>query len=130
MAQTKRKRQTKHRGNAAGVVETRGRTGRKPDASEKKGDSKANARMEKLNKPPEWRAATVRSGIATVIFVVLVLVAFKQKPAAAIGLSVFVFLFYIPLGYYTDLFLYRRRMAKAGLPDATKLPKPAAKKKG
>ena len=35
MAQTKRKRQTKHRGNAAGVVESRGRTGRKPTAAEK-----------------------------------------------------------------------------------------------
>ena len=32
MAQTKRKRRTKHRGNAAGMVEARGRTGRKPDA--------------------------------------------------------------------------------------------------
>jgi hypothetical protein len=28
MAQTKKKRSTKHRGNAAGIVETRGRTGR------------------------------------------------------------------------------------------------------
>ena len=37
MAQTKRKRQTKHRGNAAGVIETRGRTGRKPTAAEKSG---------------------------------------------------------------------------------------------
>ena len=37
MAQTKRKRQTKHRGNAAGVVESRGRTGRKPTADEKSG---------------------------------------------------------------------------------------------
>jgi len=37
MAQTKRKRQTKHRGNAAGVVESRGRTGRKPTKAEKEG---------------------------------------------------------------------------------------------
>ena len=28
MAQTKKKRNSKHRGNAAGIVETRGRTGR------------------------------------------------------------------------------------------------------
>ncbi len=39
MAQTKRKRQTKHRGNAAGVVESRGRTGRKPTAAEKSGEA-------------------------------------------------------------------------------------------
>ena len=39
MAQTRRKRRTKHRGNAAGVVESRGRTGRKPTAAEKTGPS-------------------------------------------------------------------------------------------
>ena len=37
MAQTRRRRRTKHRGNAAGVVEARGRTGRKPTAAEKGG---------------------------------------------------------------------------------------------
>ena len=36
MAQTKRKRRTKHRGNAAGSIEARGRTGRKPTAEEQK----------------------------------------------------------------------------------------------
>ena len=35
MAQTKKKRSTKHRGNAAGVVEARGRTGRKLTDEEK-----------------------------------------------------------------------------------------------
>ena len=40
MAQTKRK--TKHRGNAAGVVESRGRTGRKPTAEEKKRNRKTS----------------------------------------------------------------------------------------
>ena len=37
MAQTKRKRRTKHRGNAAGSIEARGRTGRKPTAEEHEG---------------------------------------------------------------------------------------------
>jgi len=36
MASTKKKRRTKHRGNAAGIVESRGRTGRKPADNEKK----------------------------------------------------------------------------------------------
>ena len=44
VAQTRRKRQTKHRGNAAGVVESRGRTGRKPTAAEKSGDPRTLAR--------------------------------------------------------------------------------------
>ncbi len=132
MAQTKRKRQTKHRGNAAGMVETRGRTGRKPNADEKKPDAK-QARLDKLNQPPTWRGAIIRSAIATAIFVAVVLLAFKQQPAAAVGLAAFVFLFYIPLGYFTDLMLYRRRMKKQGMPDASRAPKPPVvktKKKG
>ena len=36
MAQTKRKRRSKHRGTAAGTIEARGRTGRKPTANEQK----------------------------------------------------------------------------------------------
>jgi hypothetical protein len=132
MAQTKRKRQTKHRGNAAGMVETRGRTGRPLNDEERK-PTKEQARLDKLNNPPTWRGATIRSAIATVIFVGVVLIAFKQQPAAAVGLAAFVFLFYIPLGYYTDLMLYRRRMKKQGLPDnsqPTKAPSFRPRKKG
>ena len=36
MAQTKRKRRTKHRGTAAGTIQARGRTGRPPTADESK----------------------------------------------------------------------------------------------
>src|SRR6202011_5735093 len=63
VAQTKRKRQTKHRGNAAGVVESRGRTGRKPTAAEKsgKGGDAARAKqkrpVDKRDLPPTWRGA-------------------------------------------------------------------------
>ncbi len=130
MAQTKRKRQTKHRGNAAGMVETRGRTGRKPTESEKKADGK-QARLDKLNQPPTWRGAMIRSAIATVIFVAVVLLLFKQPVKSAVALAGFVFLFYIPLGYYTDLILYRRRMKKQGMPDASRtVVKTTPRKKG
>ena len=44
MAQTKRKRRTKHRGNAAGSIEARGRTGRKPTAEEQKAAGRTDAR--------------------------------------------------------------------------------------
>src|SRR3954469_20256799 len=108
MATTKRKRRTKHRGNAAGMVEVRGRTGRPPTESERKGAARA-PRPHRLDKPPTWRSAITRSALATVLFVVLIGVVFKQPVAALISLSCFVFLMYIPLGYYTDLALYRRR---------------------
>ena len=37
---------------------------------------------------------------------------FHQKPAPAIALGGLMMLLYIPMGYYTDLILYRRRQAK------------------
>ena len=119
MAQTKRKRQTKHRGNAAGSIEVRGRTGRKPTADERKGSpggkSKLTAqqrREERLNKPPTWSGSAQRAVVAAAIFVVALLVLFKEKPSRVAVLSVFILLLYIPMGYYTDLYLYRRRQAK------------------
>src|SRR3954454_9634471 len=115
MAQTKKKRSTKHRGNAAGVVETRGRTGRKPDPGGRKLSAKEEAkqrREDRTLRPPTWRSAINRAGISAVLFVVLVIVLFKQPITASLGLGAFVFLFYIPLGYYTDRFVYQRKLRK------------------
>ena len=116
MAQTKRKRRsTKHRGNAAGVVEARGRTGRKPTSEELKAGAKAGAaqrRIDRLDKPPTWSSAANRAAIAALIFGVLLVVAFGQPLSQAIAMTGFVLLLYIPLGYYTDLFIYRRRQAR------------------
>jgi Flp pilus assembly protein TadB len=111
MAQTKRKRRTKHRGNAAGVVETRGRTGRKPTEDERKKDARTK-RAERFDRPPSWKSAANRAALATILFIVAVAVLFKQSLGAALGIGGFMFLMYIPLGYYTDQFIYRRRQAK------------------
>ena len=108
MASTKRKRRTKHRGNAAGMVETRGRTGRKPGPA----DRKTSARMDRFSKPPTVRSAMQRSGIAALVFVAAMILIVHQSIAASIALGGFVLLFYVPLSYYTDLFFYRRRQAK------------------
>ena len=35
-----------------------------------------------------------------------------QAPAQAFSLGAFMFLLYIPMGYYTDSFMYKRRQAK------------------
>jgi hypothetical protein len=110
MAQTKRRR-TKHRGNAAGMVEVRGRTGRKPTDDERKKDAKGNRgrRPNRLDQPPSWRGAVNRAVLAVVFFAFLVVLFFKQPIGNAVALSAFMLLLYIPLGYYTDQFLYRRR---------------------
>lgn len=111
MASTRRKRRTKHRGNAAGVVETRGRTGRKPTGSERKPSGRA-ARMDRFNKPPSWRSSFNRALIAAAVFVAASILILKQKPIAGVAFGVFLVLFYTPLTFYTDSFFYRRRQAK------------------
>jgi Flp pilus assembly protein TadB len=115
MAQTKRKRQTKHRGNAAGVVESRGRTGRKPTAAEKSlsGREAAKAKeklIDKRDQPPTWRGAVVRAMVAAVMFLLIVAVVLKQN--SLYELFPVVLVAYIPMSYYTDKFVYERRQRK------------------
>lgn len=118
MAQTKKKRQTKHRGNAAGQVEARGRTGRRLSEDERgsKGGGRLDARarrLQRLDTPPTWRGALQRAGIATVFFLALLIVFFRDQPIAGkLFIAVFMLVVYVPMGYYTDLFIYRRRQAK------------------
>ena len=121
MAQPKKKRRSKHRGNAAGVIESRGRTGRPPSAAERKQTDKelaAQRRRDRMMREPTWKSATTRAALAALVFGVLLVFAFQTPVAQAVSLTAMVFLFYIPLGYYTDQFIYRRRVkqeaAKSG----------------
>jgi anti-sigma-K factor RskA len=113
VAQTKRRRRTKHRGNAAGVIEARGRTGRKPTRAEKggKGAEAARARekrMSRYDRPPTWRSALTRSSLASVALLVLALV-LKLGVVQALAYFVLALLAYTPISYYTDVWMYRRR---------------------
>jgi hypothetical protein len=113
MAPTKKKRRSKHRGNAAGVIESRGRTGRPPTAAERKASDRelaAQRRRERMMREPSWKGASQRAALAAIVFGLLLVFAFKTPIGQAISLTAFVFLFYIPLGFYTDQFIYRRRL--------------------
>ena len=119
MAQTRKRRQTKHRGNAAGMVEARGRTGRKPSEGERgsgapvsKAEERRRKAEERRNNPPTWRGAINRAGIAAALFVVSVIAFFGQEPATAFTVGLMAFLFYVPLGYYVDLAIYKRNQRK------------------
>jgi hypothetical protein len=116
MAQTRKRRQTKHKGNAAGMVEVRGRTGRKLEESERrKLDPKEEARrkrMERLDRPPTWRSSLNRAAIAAGLFAVVIIALLKTPPAAGLSLAAMMLLLYVPMSYYTDLFVYRRRQRK------------------
>jgi hypothetical protein len=114
MAQTKRRRQTKHRGNAAGVVESRGRTGRKPTTAEKAGKGRADTakdkRVNRLEQEPTWRGAFYRA-MAAAVLMLLISILLLKKPNEAIALFPIVLIGYVPISYYTDSWLYKRRIA-------------------
>lgn len=108
MAQNKRKR--KHRGNAAGIVEARGRTGRSSAQAARQGPkTAAERRQERFERPPSWRAAVIRSAITAGFLLVVMLLILKRSIAQTLPLVVFMFLMYIPLGYGLDAMLYRWR---------------------
>lgn len=116
MAQTKRKRQTKHRGNAAGRIETRGRTGRPLSADERKKVDRAKAREARLNRPPTWKGSFQRALLAGgFMFLFLLLVHSKKEGnplITAIEFAAFAIALYTPGGYYMESYMYKRRMAK------------------
>jgi hypothetical protein len=118
MAQTKRKRQTKHRGNAAGVVEARGRTGRKPTADEKSGKAgdaarAKQSRVNRLDQPPTWRGAFLRGLLAALVLALLSGLVLHAKAGQTVAYFSVALLAYTPMSYYTDAWMFRRRQRKA-----------------
>jgi hypothetical protein len=111
MAQTRRKRTRKHRGTPAGTIERAGRTGR-PQARQDAKEIARQRRAARLDKPPTWRSAINRAAIAAVVFGVLLTVLFGRSIAQGAILAAFMFLLYIPLGYTTDMFIYRFRQRR------------------
>ncbi len=114
MAQTRRKRRSKHRGTPAGTIEARGRTGRPPTAEERKRQTRVSAREKRLNTPPTWKSSIMRALLAAVLVFAFLLFTAKGKNKVPVALSftAVALLVYIPAGYYLELVLYRRRMRK------------------
>src|SRR3954451_20372095 len=115
MAQTKRKRRTKHSGNAAGSIEARGRTGRKLTPEEqKRAANKSGAREARLRKPPSWNGAALKSLVMAVLLFVLVKFGVlggktDTSTSQAIFLAAVAMVVYTPLAYVTDKWLYNRQ---------------------
>ena len=124
MAQTRKKRRSKHRGTAAGTIESRGRTGRKPTETERKGSTSTDARSKRahrLDTPPTWKSAAMRAFFAAILLFVFTRIGFGPGIgiAASIALCVLALAIYIPLGYATDLWVYRRRQRSRELKKAS-----------
>ena len=126
MAQTKRKRRRKHRGTQAGTIDARGRTSKPPASARSRGassgssrassrstgsQSAAEKRQQRLDTPPTWRSALNRAAFAAAILVVFIAVV-QKNIAQALVMGVFALAIYVPMSYYTDLWLYRRRQRK------------------
>jgi hypothetical protein len=114
MAQTRRKRQTKHRGNAAGMVESRGRTGRKPTAAEKRGSPTDLARAKekrasRADQPPTWRGAFVRGLLAAAVLALLSGLVLNAKAGQTVAYFVVGLIAYTPISFYSDQWIYNRR---------------------
>ena len=112
MAQTKRKRRTKHRGTAAGTIESRGRTGRPPSADEKRKARRESLREQRLNRPPTWQGSAKRAGLASALLFAFLLLTSKGNVLAAILFGAFAFALYVPSGYYLETWLFKRRQRK------------------
>ena len=112
MAQTKKKRRRKHRGTQAGNIERPGRTGR-PSGSRpaSKEDARAIAREKRqarIDREPTWRSSLNRAAFAAAILAIFVSVV-QKNVAAGIFLGLVAMLVYVPMSYYTDRALWRRR---------------------
>ena len=115
MAQTRKKRRSKHRGTAAGTIESRGRTGRKLSEQERSSAKRSGgSRAARMDKPPTWRSAFLRALVASAMLFIFTRVGLGPDVSivASIALCIVALLIYVPLGYATDLFVYRRRQKR------------------
>ena len=112
MAQTKRKRRTKHRGNAAGAVEARGRTGRPPTPEERKRAGGGGQAQRRELKPPSWRRALMKAGAMAVVFFALTqlgVIGRNATVASGLVLALFAVVLYPPAAYATARGAYNRQ---------------------
>lgn len=115
MPQTKRKRRTKHRGTAAGTIESRGRTGRKPRPDEQRAGSARPAarRPARGTTPPTWKGAFAKAAFgALMLFVAVkfgVLGGGRKPTSEALPFAAMAAILYTPVMYATDKFIYQRK---------------------
>ena len=119
MPPTKRKRRSKHRGNAAGVVESRGRTSRRATLSA--AEQKKEARAARAAKPPSWNSALFKASLMAALLFVFTQVGLfgSNTPVSqSLFLAMFALLLYTPLAYATDRFVYTRAQRRKAKIDA------------
>lgn len=69
--------------------------------------------------PPTWRGAIIR-GLIFAALLIPISILFGQPVAGAIVLSIIAAAFYVPLGFYTESFFFKRRQQKLAAERAAK----------
>lgn len=120
MAQTKRKRRNKHRGNAAGKIEARGRTSKPlagaPAKNGARAGGSARAARAMALKPPTVKSAMLKAlfGVA-ILFVFFRFLSKGNTTGQALAFCAVAFVMYTPVMYLTDRFIYNRKLKQQGL---------------
>ncbi|HEX5712069.1 MAG TPA: hypothetical protein VFX85_02005 [Solirubrobacterales bacterium] len=109
MAQTKKKRQRKHRGTQGGRIDSKPRSRPRSRAEAKQRASAKRNPAQRQDLPPTWRGSIIRGLVAAVVFFVALLLIFSRPLSASLALAAFMLAFYIPAGYFIDMTLWRRR---------------------
>ena|ERR671914_3062012 len=115
MAQTKRKRRSKHRGTAAGTIESRGRPGAKPVSPQQR-QAAGQRSGRRVAKPPSWNSAILKAALMAAVLFALTrfgLLGDEAPLAQSLLLCLMALLIYTPAAYYTDKLFYNRQQKKA-----------------
>lgn len=108
MAKSKQRRQRKHRGSQSGRVDPTRRT-RPRTREQAKAQMRARNQKTASDRQPTWSGAAKRAVLAAVVFFAALALLFRQPIGASVSLSAMMLLLYIPMGFYFDSMLYRRR---------------------
>ncbi|MDX6652647.1 MAG: hypothetical protein QOJ38_1428 [Solirubrobacterales bacterium] len=109
MAKTKNRRRRKHRGSQTGRVDRGGRGSRPRNRQQAKAQARAR-QLAKRDQPPSWGGAFRRGLLAAGVFLAVVVLAFRQPIGNSLGLGAFMLAIYVPMGYFFDGMVWRRRM--------------------
>jgi len=100
------------------MIESRGRTGRRPSAAEKgspagRGRGTGAPRKNRYDSPPTWKGSLWRAAIAAaVVYAVSTLLLKHTTPTKNLLIVPVVLALYMPIIYYTDHFMYRRQQRR------------------
>ena len=110
MAQTKKKRRRKRRGNQGGRIDASPRSGRPRSREEAKARARSKRKpAPKQDLPPTWRGSFGRAAVAALIFTAVLALVLGKSLGAAFLFGAFMMVFYVPAGYYIDMAMWRRR---------------------